>query len=151
MSELTIGIEWTHKELKEYLLSLNGISYVEIRDNEEQIDVYLKYNSTLITPKIIKIEILLFMDSLKTPSILYFDKHSKTKTLTYTIVRDKFCCEYCFKGAVQYLLEIEGIEKVESNFNEAYDKSEKIIINIQYDPNLITSEKMKQIELELDI
>lgn len=156
MSELTIVIDnGGHNELKEYLVSLNGILSVEIRNNE-QLNIYLKYNSSLITPKIIKMEILLFLDIVKIPSILSFNKYPKFKTLNYTIIRDDLCCEYCFKGAIDDLFEIEGIEKVESNFNEDYlfqncEEREKITINIKYNPNLISSEKMRQIELKLNI
>lgn len=154
MAELTIVIDsWGHKELTEYLMSLNGILNVKIK-NDEQLDVYLKYNSNLITPKIIKMEILLFLDMMKTPSILSFDKYPKFKTSNYTIIRDDLCCEYCFKGAIEDLFEIEGIEKVQSNFNEDYlfkKCEEKITINIKYNPELINKEEMKQIELKLNI
>ncbi len=72
MSKLTIIIDnWGHKELKEYLMSLKGILDVEIK-NDEQLDIYLKYDSSLITPKIIKMEITLFLDIAKIPSILSF-------------------------------------------------------------------------------
>ena len=156
MSELTIVIDnGGHNELKEYLVSLNGILSVEIRNNE-QLNIYLKYNSSLITPKIIKMEILLFLDIVKIPSILSFNKYPKFKTLNYTIIRDDLCCEYCFEGAIDDLFEIEGIEKVESNFNKDYlfqncEEREKITIKIKYNPNLISSEKMRQIELKLNI
>lgn len=157
MSELTIVIDhWKDEELQEYLESLNGILYVEIKNDKNPLDIYLKYDSNLITPKIIKMEILLFLDILKTPSILSFDKHSKFKTLDYTIVRNELCCEYCFKGTIEDLFEIEGIEKVESNFNEdyffqAHDELKKIIIMVKYNPDFINNEKMKQIELNLNI
>ena len=156
MSELTIVIDnGGHNELKEYLVSLNGILSVEIRNNE-QLNIYLKYNSSLITPKIIKMEILLFLDIVKIPSILSFNKYPKFKTLNYTIIRDDLCCEYCFEGAIDDLFEIEGIEKVESNFKKDYlfqncEEREKITIKIKYNPNLISSEKMRQIELKLNI
>lgn len=156
MAELTIVIDhWGHEELEEYLMSLNGILDIIIK-NDKKLEIYLKYDSNLITPKIIKMEILLFLDIVKIPSILSFDKHSKFKTSNYTIIIDDLCCEYCFKGAIDDLFEIEGIEKVESNFNEDYlfekdDEQEKIIINIKYDPNLINSEEIKQIELKLNI
>lgn len=150
MDELTIVIDhWSHKELEEYLMSLNGILDVKIK-NDEKLEIYLKYDSTLITSKIIKMEILLFLDIMKIPSILSFDKYPKFKTSNYTIIRDNLCCEFCFKGAIDDLFEIEGIEKVESNFNEdCYDEREKIIINIKYNPNLISLEEMKQIELNI--
>lgn len=156
MAELTIVIDnWGHKELKEYLMSLNGILDVIIKNNE-QLELDLKYDSNLITPKIIKNEILLFLDITKIPSILSFDKHPRFKTSNYIITRDDFCCEYCFKGVIDDLFEIEGIEKVESNFYEnylfnKYNEREKIIINIKYNPSLICIEEIKQIELRLNI
>ena len=120
MKELYISLDtWGHKELKDYLMSLEGIFEVNI-DDTNKLDVYLKYNSNLITPKIIKMEILLFLNVVKIPSLLSFNKYPKFKTLNYTIIRDDLCCEYCFKGAIDDLFEIEGIEQVESNFNEDY-------------------------------
>ncbi len=158
MSEITIIIDnWGHEELKEYLMSLKGILDVEIKNveheikSDEQLDIYLKYDSSLITPKIIKMEITLFLNITKIPSILSFDKYPKFKTSNYTIIRDDLCCEYCYKGAIEDLFEIEGIETVKGNFNEDYLFKEKIIINIKYDPNLINTEEMKQIELKLNI
>ncbi len=74
MSELTIVIDnWGHKELKEYLMSLKGVLDVEVK-NDEQLEIYLKYDSSLITPKIVKMEITLFLNIVKIPSILSFDK-----------------------------------------------------------------------------
>lgn len=153
MSELTIVIDYfSHKELKEYLMSLNGILDTVI-ENEEQLKIYIKYDSNLITSKIIKMEILLFLGIMKIPSILSFDKHSKFKTFNYKIIREDLCCEYCFKGTIDDLFEIDGIEKVESNFNEddLFDKHKKIILDISYNPNIITIDEMKQIELNLNI
>lgn len=157
MRELTIIIDnYDHKDLKEYLMSLNGILEVIIK-NKEQLEIYIKYNSNLITPKIIKLEILLFLNILKTPSILAFDKHPTIETDEYKIIRNDICCEYCFKSAIEDLFEIDGIEKVESNFNEEnfyqnnYDKRENIIISIKYNPNLINTDNLIQIELKLNI
>ncbi len=152
MSELTIVIDnWGHKELKEYLMSLKGVLDVEVK-NDEQLEIYLKYDSSLITPKIVKMEITLFLNIVKIPSILSFDKYPKFETCNYTIIRDDLCCEYCYKGAIEDLFEIKGIEMAKGNFNEDYYKErEKIIINIKYDPNLISIDEMKQIELKLNI
>lgn len=152
MDELTIIIDdLGHNELKEYLMSLNGISNVIIKD-EKALEIYIKYDSNLITAKIIKIEILLFLDIIKVPSILAFDKHSTIKTFEYLIIRNDICCEYCFKSAIDDLYEIAGIEKVESNFDkENYYSQENIIISIKYDPTLISVDDIKQIELNLNI
>lgn len=153
MSELTIKIDhWGHKELKEYLMSLNGILDVIIK-NGEQLEIYVKYNSNLITSKIIKLEILLFLNILKTPSILAFDKHSTMELAEYKIIRNGICCEYCLKGAIEDLFEIDGIEKVESNFNKEkiYDERDNVIISIKYNSGLISMDDMRQIELKLNI
>ena len=53
-----------------------------------------------------------------------------------------------FKGAIDDLFNIEGIEEVNSNYLE---KRENIIINIKYNPNTISEEKMRKIELKLNI
>lgn len=163
MPEITIIIDnWGHEELKEYLMSLKGILDVEIKNveheikSDEQLDIYLKYDSSLITPKIIKMEITLLLTITKIPSILSFDKYPKFKTSNYTIIRDDLCCEYCYKGAIEDLFEIEGIETVKGNFNadylfKKYEEREKITINIEYNPNLLKAEDMKQIELKLNI
>ena len=153
MSELIIIIDhWGHKELKEYLMSLNGILDVIIK-NGEQLEIYVKYNSNLITSKIIKLEILLFLNILKTPSILAFDKHSTMEMAEYKIIRNGICCEYCLKGAIEDLFEIDGIEKVESNFNKEknYDERDNVIISIKYNSGLISMDDMRQIELKLNI
>lgn len=157
MNELTIIIDyWENKELKDYLMSLKGILDVIIKD-EEQLKLYIKYNPNLITLKIIKMEILLFLDILKTPSILSFDKHSTIKTINYKINKYDICCEYCFKNSIEDLFEIEGIEKVESNFDKEkyyqkkYNERDNVIINISYNPQLISKDDMEQIELRLNI
>ncbi len=156
MKEFSIVInDWGHKELQEYLLSLNGILKATV-NMDNLLEIYLKYDSNVITPRIIKMEICLFLNILKIPSVLSFDKHTKGKKAKYIIIRDDLCCEYCFQGAIEALLEIEGIEKVESNFYEnyllrKYDEREKIKIVIEYDSNLLTSDMMKQIESELNI
>ena len=152
MGELTIIVDdCGHKELKSYLMSLKGILNVNI-ENEDQLIIYIKYKPDLITSEIIKMEILLFLDILNRPSILAFDKHPDIKTSVYKIIRDDICCDYCLKGAIEDLFGIEGIEKVESNFSEEnYIKHEPIVININYNSDLIIYDDMKQIELKLNI
>lgn len=157
MDELTIIIDtWGHKELKEYLMSLTGILEVVIKD-EEQLEIYIKYDSNLIKIEIIRMEIFMFLDILQVPSVLAFDKHSTVETTEYKIIRKDICCEYCFRGAIDDLFMIKGIEQVNSNFNEKdyyrkkYEERENIIINIKYNPNLISLEKMQQIESNLNL
>ncbi len=155
MSELNIVIDnYNHKELREYLMSLKGVKFVKINNNRN-LYIYLKYDSKLITAKIIKMEILVFLD-IKIPSIISFNKYPKLKTADYTIIKKDLCCEYCFKNAIEELFEIDGIEKVESSFTDEYflkkdGKRENIVINIKYNPNILDVNKIKQIELKLTI
>ena len=133
-------------ELKEYLISLKGIDDVNIiKDNFLKINI--KYNPNLISLKLIKIEIYLFLDIKKRAAMLEFDKHSKNKTLQYKIIMKDICCEYCFMNIIENLFEVEGIEKVTSNFdiNNYYEM--EIIIYIDYNPNIINIEKIKEINL----
>lgn len=153
MAELTIIFDcWGHNELEEYLMSQKGIEKIFIK-NEEHLEINIKYNPNLITSNIIKKEILLFVDSLNIPSLLAFDKHPTTKISEYLIIRPDICCDFCYKGAIEDLFEIAGIEKVSSNYNDYlqsnYDEREQVKINIKYNPDIISIDEMKQIESNL--
>lgn len=156
MQELTIIIDYLeHNELKEYLMSLNGILAVTVKNNNN-LEINIKYDSQIIGIQRIRMEILLFLDILKIPSILAFDKHSNVTTSKYQFIINDLCCEYCFKGIIDDLLLIEGIEKVTSNFNKeiweekTYDEREKVMININYNSHLITLNQIKQIESKIN-
>ena len=62
-----------------------------------------------------------------------------------------------FKRCNRDLFEIDGIEKVESNFNKEnyyqknYDERDNVIISIKYNSDLISVDDMRQIELKLNI
>lgn len=150
MAELTMIIDSSrHEELEKYLLSLKGILEVTIK-NENNLEIYVKYDSSLITSKIIKFEILLFLDIYKFPSILAFDKHPSVKISNYKMIKYGICCEECLKNAVEELFEIEGIERVETDFSDI-SYNQDVIIDISYNPFLISAQDIKQIELKLNI
>lgn len=144
MKELTITFDdlWLDKELKEYLSTLKGIHNVEIDLKYESITI--RYNSELISIKIIKLEILTFMDVLKTPSVISFNKHSNKILTKTTIVIKDLCCEYCLKGMIEELLLINGIEKVDTNFD--YINKKDVPLHIEYDKELISKEDIKILE-----
>ncbi len=157
MSRLTLVIEnWGHKELEPYLKSLNGINDVKIK-NEDKLEIYIEYDSDIIKWKIIKMEIFLFLNILKVPSLISFNKYSDVDLDEYKIIRNDICCEYCFRGAIDDLFEIEGIEKVESNFEEEdyykqdYDNRDNVTINVFFNPNILSIEDIKQIDLKLSL
>ena len=110
----------------------------------------MKYDSDLITLKIIKFEILLFLDIYKFPSILAFDKHPSVKISNYKMIKYGTCCEECLKNAVEELFGIEGIERVETDFSDI-SYNQDVIIDISYNPFLIGVQDIKQIELKLNI
>lgn len=156
MKELYIVIDYyqfTYDELKNYLLSLNGIKEVLVIDIDDLLRLDIKYDSNLITDNIIKLEILAFADLLKYPVIYEFDKYTKVETNTYEILRDSVCCEYCYSFFVDELYDTKGIEKVESNFYLKHFKrrykDDKYQITIYYDPNKVSIEKLKELENDL--
>uniref|UniRef100_UPI0040289F0A hypothetical protein n=1 Tax=Candidatus Ventrenecus sp. TaxID=3085654 RepID=UPI0040289F0A len=152
MKELTIMMgSCGHKELKDYLMSLTGVSEV-IVENEKELKIDMKYNLELITPKIIKMEIGLFLNILKIPFHVAFINIQKIKFLNIKWQEKIFTVNIALKGAIEDLFDIEGIEKVESNFDvETYDNNEEIEIKIKYDSSLISSNTKKEIELKLNL
>lgn len=144
MQEITIIFDniWLNKELEEHLLTQKGIINVEIDLKKETITI--KYNNDLINIKIIILEILTFMDMLKIPSIISFDKHSKNITDKTNIIIKDLCCEYCLKGMIEKLLLTNGIEKVNNNFN--YINKKDVQLNIEYDKEIISKEDIEKLE-----
>ena len=112
------------------------------------------YDEKLLTNRIIYLEILTFLNVFQTPSLVSFDKHTNRETKTYKIVSN-MCCQYCFKIAIDKLFEIDGIEKVENNYIKQYygkyDQRNKDTFIIYYDSKIISNEKIKEIEKELDL
>ena len=156
MSELSIVINccfFNTDELKSYLLSLNGITSVEVIDIDELLRLHIKYDNNLITCNIIKLEIQAFINELNYSVIFEFDKYSKEKLNTYEILLDYVCCEYCYASSIEEMFDTVGIEKVTSNFYQKHFKREykedkyKIIVN--YNPKLVTLDKIKEIEKDI--
>ena len=152
MKELTIMMgSCGHKELKDYLMSLTGVSEV-IVENEKELKIDMKYNLELITPKIIKMEIGLFLIILKIPFPVAVINIQKINFLNIKWQEKIFTVNLALKAAIEDLFDIEGIEKVESNFDvETYDNNEEIEIKIKYDSSLISSNTKKEIELKLNL
>ena len=142
------------KEFKEYLLSLKGVVSANV-SNEDVITIDVCYDEKLITDNIIYMEIATFLNILKIPALISFDRYSKKETRTYKI-ETSMCCEYCFKIAIEDLLDIPGIVKVDSNYIEQYyhhdgNREQKDTIIVYYDPAIITENRMNEIVKELDI
>ena len=125
-----------------------ALSKVKI-ENEQYLEIDVKYDSKKIQSKVIKMEITLFLNLIKTPSLLAFDKHSPEPTKNYQIIKKEPCCEICIASAMDRLFEMDGIEKVDSNYNyidDATSAEQKLILNISYNPNVLRIEDIKKIE-----
>lgn len=132
------------KEIKDYLLKINGIEDIKI--NLDTGEIYIKYNN--ISIKLIFMEVELFLDVVKLPSLIGFNKHSKNKLLDYEMVINDLCCEYCLKINIDILFETEGIESVGTDFDYINNKDVKIFI--KYDNNKIDIESIKKLESEFN-
>ena len=131
---------------KEYMESLKGVKDVEIMNNETCF-ITLKYDPELIDINMIKLEIVTFLDIYNIPSLMSFDKHEEEKVKEYNILIKDTCCEYCFSGNIEELLNISGIVKASSDFNR-YDNfhTDNVSITVTYLEEIITEEQIKKIE-----
>lgn len=149
MQKLTLKLDCSvfyWKDLVEYLTDLKGINLVKI-DNDNS-DIYVEYDSNVISLKVLKYEILYCLNLLKTPSIIGFDKHSTCMIYKEKIVIKDLCCEYCLKGMIEDLLETEEITSAYTDFD--YINKKDVNIYITYDTNLLSLQQIKKIEMLLN-
>lgn len=102
-------------ELKDFLLSQEGITDVDINYDDYFIKLNIKFDENL-NPTIIMKYIELF-EKYKYSNLVDFNKEyiGKTKTLKHII--EDMCCEYCYMGLVMDLFENDNIKSVKSNFD----------------------------------
>ena len=134
--------DFVNEELKEYLLTQDGIDRVII-DEEKYLTVLNIEHNKKTTPEIIMKYIELFQKN--EYSILFeFDKGTTGdfKVLKYII--DDMCCEYCYRGLVMDLFENKKIKSVKSNFNNSAVFDIKFII--EYDKEYKEEELIKYIK-----
>lgn len=149
MDKLTLKIEYSDfldKFLINYLEKLDGVKAVKINNVENE--VYVEYNSNIISPKVLSKETLLYLDLIEIPSIIAFNKHSKCDAKKDNIVIKDLCCEYCLKGMIEDLFEIDGIISAYSDFD--YKNKSNVSISITYDENKIDKEKIKELEKQFN-
>ena len=148
MQKLTLKLDCSvfyWKDLIIYLPSLKGVILVKIDKNNS--NIYVEYDSNVISLKVLKYEILYCLNLLKTPSIIGFDKHSTCMISKKIVIKD-LCCEYCLKGMIEELLEINGIESVWTDFN--YINKYDVNIYVTYNEDKISLEKINEIEEEFN-
>ena len=138
-----VSDDFINKEIKEYLLTQEGIIDVELNENHNLTTLDIKYNEN-INPNIILKYIELFQN--RQYSILFeFDKNTKGNFNVLEYVIDDMCCDYCYRRLVTDLFENEHIKSVKSNFNyqmPAYN----IKFIIEYDNDYTEEELIKYIK-----
>ena len=149
MKELTLKLEHLYgidEEFELYMKDFNGVE--DAKYDRDTLDVYIKYDEAKISLNRIKLEVFLFLGINTIPSLLAFDKHSKNKLDIATITIKDLCCEYCLKGMVEELLFVDGIEKLETDFD--YINKKDVNFSISYDQNIITEDKIKELEKKMN-
>ena len=138
-----VSDDYINKEIKEYLLTQDGIIDVELNEDHNLTILDIKYNEN-INPNIILKYIELFQN--RQYSILFeFDKNTKGNFNVLEYVIDDMCCDYCYRRLVTDLFENEHIKSVKSNFNyqmPAYN----IKFIIEYDNDYTEEELIKYIK-----
>ena len=132
-----------NEELKEYLLTQDGIDSVII-DKEKYLTILNIEHNKKTTPEIIMKYIELFQKN--EYSILFeFDKGTTGdfKVLKYII--DDMCCEYCYMSLVMDLFENDKIKSVKSNF-DFKKPAFNIEFTIEYDEGYKKEELIKYIK-----
>jgi len=133
-----VMIDYLDVGIDEYLLTVKGIN--EVNANGKKI--VINYDSKLISLKIIKLEIYLFLGT-KNPGILMFDKNSSDRLEEDNYLIKDACCEMCLLYKIDELMDTEGIERVETDYDMHYYYNIKL--KISYDRNKISWENIKKI------
>ena len=142
MDKITIKIDgsnYFNDELTKYLMNLNGVKNSSLDTDE----VYIEYDSSIISLMVLKLELLNFLDCLKIPSIIAFDKHLENATKDTIIIED-LCCEYCLKSMIEELLDMDGINSATTDFD--YNNKQNVKIFITYDKDKISSLDLEEIK-----
>lgn len=145
MDKLTLKIEYSdflNDDIANYLTSLNGVKLVTTKKDENEI--YVEYDSSIISLKLLKMEILLYLDIIKVPSIVAFNKHLKNDIKEEHIIIKDLCCEYCLNGMIDDLLETDGIISAYSDFD--YNNKYNVKIFITYNEKMINKKKILELE-----
>lgn len=149
MNKLTLKIEYLDfldKELNEYLSSLNGVLFSKV--DMEKNEIYIEYDSSIISIKILKMEIILYLNIKNTPSIVSFDKHYEKGIKEDVIIIDDLCCEYCLKGMIEDLLEYDAIKSAYTDFN--YIDKNNVNIYITYDDKPLNLDELNKLKNKLN-
>lgn len=144
MNRITIEFDtFLDKGLLEYLKTIDGIEDCEINDGKLTI-IY-----KLISLKVMIKEACLYLDILRRPSVLSFDKHLTNKLEEYKLVINDLCCEFCLMHDIEELLYVDGINSAYSNYD--YDDKDEVEIYITYDGSIISKDKLDKLNKKFNV
>lgn len=144
MQKLTLKIDYSdffNKDFINYLSTIDGIKLVKMDNMNDEI--YIEYDPSIISLKLLKMEILLYLDIVKIPSIIAFNKHDVGNLNKYTMIIKNLCCEYCLKGMIEELLETNGISSAYTDFN--YIDKNNVNIFITYDTKILKLDELNKL------
>lgn len=130
-------------ELKEFLLTQEGILEVKINEKELNMEVEVIHNEKT-TPIIIMKYIELFQNN-NFSSMMAFDKEIKNNKKELKYIVEDICCEYCYMGLIKEMFNNNKIYSVKTNF-DVYNPAINIEFNIEYSDKLSKEEVIKFIE-----
>ena len=146
MKKLTLKIDegsfFLYEELNEYLSSLNGVLFSKV--DIEKKEIFIEYDSVVISLRVLKMQIILYLNLYNTPSIISFDKHYEKDTKEDVIIIENLCCEYCLKGMIEELFEYDAIKSAYTDFN--YVDRKNVNIFITYDDKVLKLDELNKIK-----
>ena len=132
MERITLTIDsQSYAGLKEYLQNLEGVFKVSIISNEF-LTVDITYDETKVSLNMLKLEILLYLNLSKIPSIIGFNKYKEGNTKKYTTSIKNFCCECCLKYFIEKLLDNPDITIVTTNYSDDALITKKLKLQLTY-------------------
>lgn len=132
MAKLTLTIDTImYQGLEQYIESLEGVSKVLIT-NKGCLIITITYDNSKIDINTLKLEILLYLNLSKTPSIIGFNKYKKGNYKEYKTSINDFCCEYGLKNMLEILLSNPNISAVTTNYNTETCNTKKLTMTITY-------------------
>lgn len=126
------------EQIAKYLLTISGINTVNVNNQE----LTIKYDEQIISLKVIKLEVYLFLD-LNFPSILMFDKNYNTQLIIKEYTIADICCKICLLGKIEDLLFVPGIIKVTTDYD--FINKYHVRLMISYDEKKITWSEIVQL------
>lgn len=141
MNKLTLTfIAITIADLKDYLLSLPGVTDVTITPSEKDGTVIeITYKDDVLKPNLILDEIELYSKVYHRPIMIGFDKHvSGAKEIRYK--KPNICCEFCFLNMIYdffYSDKVYSFKHETDDINNIYDNFGELVITSSLDKDAI--------------